>query len=254
MCADDKVLTTCMPFFCNDVQAGTDKVTRHNYQPLYSKYFEHLSARRGFVVKKLFEIGFGCDMSRGIRGGKNLSLWRKYFPEVELWTADYDPACAQKYKAVLSRYNASMVIGDQGNITVLKEWVFQTGGGFDVIIDDGGHNNEHIYNSFLILFQHALNPGGLYVMEDLEATRLRTGGHSILNALKDWAEQLMTFTVQRRTQVKNLAYEPIYRMPPGIKSIDFFAESCAIVKCYREDRRCKYGRYVDTNLSAWPIP
>ena len=39
-------------------------------------------------------------------------------------------------------------------------------GPFDIIIDDGSHFQEHIFTSFNILWPF-LNPGGIYVIEDL---------------------------------------------------------------------------------------
>ena len=35
-----------------------------------------------------------------------------------------------------------------------------SGQGFDVIVDDGGHTNLQIKNTFDVLFPQALNPGG----------------------------------------------------------------------------------------------
>jgi hypothetical protein len=49
--------------------------------------------------------------------------------------------------------------------------VEQSGGNFDFIIDDGGHTNEQNFNSFMVLFQKALKPGGQYVIEDLQTSR-----------------------------------------------------------------------------------
>jgi hypothetical protein len=63
------------------------------------------------------------------------------------------------------------LVGDQGDIPTLHKWVQQTGGGFDFIIDDGGHTNPQQLSSFMVLFQHALKPGGLYVIEDLCESR-----------------------------------------------------------------------------------
>lgn len=59
------------------------------------------------------------------------------------------------------------VVGDQLNRDDIHRWVRETGGNFSVIIDDGGHGNDMIYNTFDIMFQDALAPGGLYFIEDL---------------------------------------------------------------------------------------
>ncbi len=44
-------------------------------------------------------------------------------------------------------------------MTVLNEWIEQSGGEFNVIIDDGGHTNSQIKTSFDVLFEKALLPG-----------------------------------------------------------------------------------------------
>ena len=48
------------------------------------------------------------------------------------------------------------LIGDQSDTETLHHWIRDSGGSFDVIIDDGGHSNMQMYNSFVVLFLHAL--------------------------------------------------------------------------------------------------
>ena len=55
----------------------------------------------------------------------------------------------------------NVVTGDQGNIEVLERWVKESGGNFDVVVDDGGHKNSQIYNTFNVLWDE-VNPGGFY--------------------------------------------------------------------------------------------
>jgi hypothetical protein len=52
-------------------KSGTDKVTAHHYEHLYSKYFE-MSGKR-FLPLKILEIGLGCDMGYG--PGASASVW-----------------------------------------------------------------------------------------------------------------------------------------------------------------------------------
>ena len=44
-------------------------------------------------------------------------------------------------------------------------------GQFDMIVDDGGHYPNQIQASFEFLFNKALKPGGLYVIEDIAPLR-----------------------------------------------------------------------------------
>ena len=41
--------------------------------------------------------------------------------------------------------------------------------GFDIIIDDGSHYNEHIVATFYMMWQH-VKVGGWYIAEDLQAS------------------------------------------------------------------------------------
>lgn len=232
---------------------------KHNYQTMYTKYFEMgLAGPNRTKVKRLFEIGLGCNMDYG--PGKSAQLWRKFFPSATIWFAESDTACLAKHQETLSKLNVSIVSGDQANATTLAQWIKETGGNFDVIIDDGGHQNRQIFNSFVVLFKKALKPGGLYVIEDLQCSRVKNGdcrvggkskSHSILDVLKDWIEQLATHTTQHHKQAHAVAYTPKYHLMPGIKSIECFSESCAIVKCYVEDPACSYGNYARQHFDLW---
>jgi len=76
-----------------------------------------------------------------------------------------------------------------------KQWIQGTGANFDFIIDDGGHTNHQIWTSFVHLFFHALNPGGVNFVEDLHVGRYE-GWHSnglphgnssvMMDLLTDW--------------------------------------------------------------------
>lgn len=221
---------------------------------MYSKYFENL-AINGSVMRtkalKLFEIGLGCNMEYG--PGKSARLWRGYLPNANIWFAEYDKACILAHKSRLGKLNVHVVSGDQANVTDLNRWVQETGGNFDVIIDDGGHQNRQIYNSFTVLFQKALLPGGLYFIEDMHCSRARRSGRkwnrcmighedgpSIIDVVKDWVEQLLTWTTKNYEQDRQLSYVPKHRLPPDIKSIECFVEACAITKCLSTDETCPY--------------
>ena len=60
--------------------------------------------------------------------------------------------------------------GDQGNVTVLDSCIQNSGGDFDVVIDDGGHTNCQIWTTFLKLWP-TVKPGGLYFIEDMHVAK-----------------------------------------------------------------------------------
>jgi hypothetical protein len=239
----------------------TDKVTTHQYDAMYSKYFE--VQHRRFQKLKLLEIGLGCNMNYG--PGASAHLWRKYLPAADIWFAEYDKACVDKYKATLDGIGiAGVLTGDQANMEVLASWVEQSKGSFDVIIDDGGHTNNQIYNSFMHLFVHALKPGGIYFIEDLQVQQMKAwrGEGPIMQAvLSDWVQSLL----QRRgvaplnaldaSKVQGAqpaadpakfglvegAHVPQHKLPAGVKFINCMGEMCAIIKCTSDDPHCPEG-------------
>jgi hypothetical protein len=94
-------------------------------------------------------------------------LWKAYFPRAEIWGLEYKAglAATEGAKAI------NTVQGDQGDPAFLKnEFIRQSGENFDIIMDDGGHHYKQQKTSYEILFQHALKPGGLYIIEDIETT------------------------------------------------------------------------------------
>jgi hypothetical protein len=109
----------------------------------------------------------------GLDTGNGTLLWQEYFPCADLYGLEYDVQNSQTDGA--SRITT--VQGDQGNATFLEtEFLRQTdGGNFDVIVDDGGHHYEQQVTSYRVLFDRALNPGGLYLLEDIETSYWKPG-------------------------------------------------------------------------------
>ena len=144
----------------------TDKVTIHTYQIMYGRFL--LPYYYMNPSMKMLEIGLGCDMTYG--PGASVAVWKKLFPKAEIWEAETDHLCVEKHKdGILKGIN--ILVGDQGNDTVLDSWIEKSGSNFDVIIDDGGHKNCQIYESIQKLWG-ALKPGGLYFIEDLQVAKL----------------------------------------------------------------------------------
>merc|ERR1712038_215631 len=99
----------------------------------------------------------GCDMRYG--PGASILLWKKFFPQADLWEAEYNAECVKKALKDGSLDGIKPLVGDQANNTILDSWIEKSGGNFDVIIDDGGHTNCQIGNTFDKLWP-TINPGG----------------------------------------------------------------------------------------------
>jgi len=142
----------------------TDKVTAHHYAELYGNYLVPYLRRQHHLLNKgvkFFEIGLGCDM--GYKEGAIASpqLWQAILTDQdELWEGEFDAECVKNLldKGLLKGVHT--VTGDQGNTDVLHRWIQETGGQFDIVVDDGGHRNDQIYDSFMTLWPE-VKPGEL---------------------------------------------------------------------------------------------
>ena len=201
--------------------AGTDKCLPnswgddHRYYSLYEKYLGPL--RRTGQTVKLFEIGLGCDMTYG--PGKSVQLWQTYLPHLELWEAEVDELCARKFNDTL---DGRILVGAQGQVPVLHQWLERTRGDFDLIIDDGSHLSSDILTTFLTLFGAGLKDGGVYVIEDLQGQNAAEA----LSAIADWMVDL----VSHGKDEQKLRSPPSRKLPKGVLSIDCFRDACAFVK------------------------
>lgn len=99
----------------------------------------------------------------GVQNGGSLEIYERFFPHAKkIVGVDVEDRCASlRYRTE----RVSIVVGDAATLTV-KEKVLQQSGAFDVIIDDGSHKSEDIIEAFLLYFP-LLQPGGIYVVEDL---------------------------------------------------------------------------------------
>mmetsp|Transcript_71143 Transcript_71143/g.123395 ORF Transcript_71143/g.123395 Transcript_71143/m.123395 type:complete len:507 (+) Transcript_71143:45-1565(+) len=205
----------------------THKVTRHEYQLMYGIFLSPL--RHARASPKMLEIGLGCDMVYG--PGASVKLWKEFLPRVNLWEAEFDEQCVERSVQNGLLDGVQVVTGDQGEAADVQRWVTETGGNFDVVVDDGGHHSKHFLTSFQVLWPHVV-PGGLYMIENLEASRtlnfVDTGVPSMADVIEDWIEQLVIRKGEdveggERRAVENL-------LPTGVSFIFCQAEACVIGK------------------------
>lgn len=192
---------------------GTDKVTTHSYQDMYTKYFEPNRLR----PLKFLEIGLGCDMLYG--PGKSYAMWLEYFPNVDLHFIEYDAECVEKWK--MHAPEATIYSGDQADEVFLREVIAKSGGDFDYIVDDGGHTMEQNRISFEVLMPH-VKTGGMYFIEDLQTSYdERYGGGigrfgTMVERIKVGIDGIMT---DKKMDVWNM-----------VRSVDCMREVCGFTK------------------------
>lgn len=135
---------------------GTDKLN-HGYIPFYEK---HLPKN----PKRVLEIG--------VKEGRSLAMWHKYFPNAEIFGVDLFEEISHEtvYKNIDHFTNGewdlnkiTLVSGNQCYYLLHEELRKYD---FDVIIDDGSHNSRDQMITFFGLFN-----GKHYFIEDLHCCR-----------------------------------------------------------------------------------
>lgn len=136
---------------------GSDKHGSHFYAQHYQRHFEPLRNRK----LNLLEIGIG-GYEDPEAGGESLRMWKRFFPKANIYGIDiYDKRAHDE--ARIKTYQGSQV--DEAFLRKVKQEI----GDLDLIIDDGSHLNEHVIDTFHILFP-LLSPHGIYVVEDVQTS------------------------------------------------------------------------------------
>lgn len=146
---------------------GTDKVGDHNYTECYSHHFKKFKYKK----IKLFEIGVG-GYKDPFAGGESLRMWKKYFPFGKIYSLDiYNKTQLQEKRIKI--FKGSQV--DKKLLSKITDEIKKA----DIIIDDGSHINNHVIETFKILFP-VLKNGGIYVIEDTQTSYWKEyyGGNS----------------------------------------------------------------------------
>ena len=232
----------------------TDKVAYgHHYDIMYGQFLLPFYAKKPNM--KFLEIGLGCDMSYG--PGASVQVWQKLFPKAELWEAEYNAACVEKSRAKGQLDGIHTLTGDQMDIATLDKWIEESGGGdFDVVVDDGGHKQCHIWTTFLKLWP-LLKPGGLYFIEDLQVSHDPKYNHV--------SSPLCPESTNVPQELERIMDHMIHRMEKkiGYTDVKFIfcqRDSCVLGKHHNEEvSKIKYDitsgekLFKDTAFSMKPI-
>ena len=154
----------------------------------------------------------------GVLGGASVRMWQDYFQKGEIIGADLNED--------VRRYadgRISIEIIDQSNPDDLDRLAKR--GPFDLVLDDGSHVWQHQILTFQKLMP-ILNPGGYYILEDLDTSYGRyipdykgTGGISAAAYLKELADWVVACRVLDRD---NQPDPHIARIWPTVEFIAFY--------------------------------
>ena len=142
---------------------GTDKGDstgpRHNYTPTYHQMLHHSRE----MVRGVLEVG--------VQSGASLKMWRDYFPHAEVYGVEIEERDYELGERI------HVILGDVKTVALpdLK---------FDLIVDDGSHQDADILSAFSRLWPR-LNDGGFYIIEDLDGTVSPPIGARTIQYFKD---------------------------------------------------------------------
>lgn len=158
--------------------AGASSVKWTHYFPIYDRHFSNWRNR----TLTFLEVGV-------LNGGSG-SIWGKFFgPKARIIGLDIDPKCIQHQT---DQYQIR--IGDQSNPNFLQS-VIEEFGVPDVVLDDGSHQQDHIYSTFSYLYPK-MHLNSIYMIEDLHTSYWSShkGGldnsNSFMNKTKSYLDQL----------------------------------------------------------------
>ena len=131
-------------------ESGTDKTSRHGYQRFYPRFLDPMRPTLGGML----EIG--------IEEGRSVRMWEQYFPKAFIYGLD---------KGKESQSSRSRIFkADQSSVHDLNRVITSIQHSIHFILDDGSHIPEHQLLTFDLFFRTLLQPGGVYIIEDIETS------------------------------------------------------------------------------------
>jgi len=208
--------STNMPLHDVMYASGSDKGTHHHYDRYYAPIMEPLQD----APIRLLEIG--------VERGKSMELWDNYFVHGTLFGIGYHNHQTKQQET--SGKRTTLYMGDQSNVPWMKWMIKDSGGNFDIVIDDGSHIPSHQRISFDVLWPH-VKPGGHYFIEDVETSYWGKGqsiyGYTLNgsdNIVDEWTH-LIDSTVNREFTTLTATY-------PDVESITFGQNIIIIRKAF----------------------
>lgn len=212
---------------------GTDKWGSHWYTQHYERYFKPLRSRRLNVL----EIGVGgYDVPS--EGARSLRMWKAYFSKSRIVGIDIEDKTAWRERRIDIRQC------DQTDGYALRK-LSEEYGGFDIVIDDGSHINQHVIATFEMLFP-LLRPNGIYAVEDTQTACWPTWGGGVESPASSIAFFKRLVDGLNHSEYPISGYRPTY-FDENIAEISFF-HNLVIIRKGRNDEPSNCPQLIEKEL------
>ena len=142
-----------------------DKFTSHQYMNIYCDVFRDFKSSQ--KKTRMLEIGFGCGHNNH---GVSARIWKSFFTDggsgLDLYEIDLDTPqhrnCSTKFLSEHRNIVNALYLGDQSNQSFLRQVATESGGSYDIMLDDGGHGDWHQRPTFAVMWDHVM-PGTNHV-------------------------------------------------------------------------------------------
>ena len=213
----------------------TDKWQGHWYTQHYQRYFKLMQKKR----LNLLEIGVG-GYENARKGGESLRMWKAYFRNSRIVGIDLcDKTQFREHRIDIRQCDQT---DEHALVQLSAEY-----GGFDIIIDDGSHLNEHVITTFGILFP-LLRPNGIYAIEDTQTAYWPTWGGGIDNPHASTAFFKSLTDGLNHVEYPVRGYQPSY-FDRNIVEIAFF-HNLIIVRKGANDEKSNAPGLIERELEA----
>jgi len=188
----------------------------------------------------------------GVQNGGSLEIWKKYLPpDSEIHGMDINPKCLELDFGP----NIHFHLGNAADKTFVNRLFANKS--FDIIIDDGSHLCGEVISTFLNLFKK-INPGGIYIIEDLHASYWESfgGGLRNKNSSIEFLKQIID-TIHADHIPKDpfsqdfMLFLKKYRQE--ISSISFFDSICTISK-FAKIKHIPFSHVISGNTYKVAVP
>jgi len=230
---EEIVQDTPKDFYNLSLKNQTDKVYYHGYHHFYPQYFEKFRYQKF----NMLEIGYG--------DGASMKTWIEYFPQADITFLDIN---VQHIESDRCR----VIKGDQSKLSDLDR-IIDSITQAKLILDDGSHNPMHQFDTFNYLFKNLLEPGGVYIIEDIEISYwnpestlygYKSGHFNLIDAFKKYQEMINSeFTgVRNHLNISSILFGQncIIITKRTQEQIDYFNREYRFNECV--DDICHFGQ------------